>query len=166
MPNYRRHYLALPVFVTLVTHGRTPWMVGDGAEEVLAAMRRVKQVYPFRHLAHVILPDHLHWLFELRDGTDFSRPVAALKRQATWRMKERGLAGPFWQDRFYDHLIRDEADFGAHLDYIHYNPVRHGHCGRAGDWPLSSFPSWVERGVYDPDWGVIEPGYLAGMDLE
>jgi len=166
MPNYRRHYLALPVFVTVVTHGREPWIKGEQAETVLAAMRAVKIKYPFRHLAHAVLPDHLHWLFETTDENDFSRQVTALKREVTWRLKEQGLAGPFWQDRFYDHLVRDEADFQAHLDYIHFNPVKHGHCARAMDWPHSSFQSWLERGAYEADWGALEPVNLAGMDME
>lgn len=154
------------MFVTLVTHGRRPWLTGEHAEVVLAAMRKVKAKTPYRHLAHVILPDHLHWLFEAREAGDFSKRVAALKRKVTWRLKERNLAGPFWQDRFYDHLIRDEADLRAHLDYIHFNPVERGHCRRAADWPDSSFRAWLARGAYAPGWGEVEPGDLAGMDLE
>ena len=50
-------------------------------------------------------------------------------------MKEQGVSGPFWQARFYDHLIRDEADLRKPLDYIHFNPVRQGHCAKAADWP-------------------------------
>ncbi len=166
MPNYRRHYLDLPVFVTLVTHGRAGWLNINRVEDVLAAMRSVKLKYPFRHIAHVILPDHLHCLFEPEADTDFSRLVAAVKREVTWRMKAQGRVGPFWQNRFYDHLLRDEADFQAHLDYIHFNPVKHGHCKRASDWPHSSFESWLVRGAYTPDWGVAEPGNLVGMNLE
>lgn len=166
MPDYRRYYLALPVFVTLVSHGRDPWLCGERAEDVLAAMRKVKARHPFRHLAHAILPDHMHWLFETGDGADFSGVVAAVKREVTWRSKARGLAGPFWQDRFFDHLIRDEADLRTHLDYIHFNPVKHGHCTRAADWPHSSFQSWLARGAYAPNWGAVEPVNLAGMNLE
>jgi putative transposase len=166
MPNYRRHYLALPVFVTLVTHGRAGWLIGERVEVVLAAMRGVKLYYPFRHIAHVILPDHIHWLFEPEADTDFSKLVSAVKREVTWRMKAQGQAGPLWQNRFYDHLIRDEADLQAHLDYIHFNPVKHGHGQRAADWPHSSFSSWLARGAYPPDWGVAEPEHLVGMNLE
>ena len=166
MSNYRRHYLARPVFVTLVTHNRARWLIGDRVEDVLVAMRGVKRKYPFRHIAHVILPDHIHWLFEPEAGSNFSKLVAAVKREVTWRMKAQGQEGPFWQNRFYDHLLRDETDFQAHLDYIHFNPVKHGHCKRAADWPHSSFLSWQARGAYTPDWGVAEPGNLAGMQPE
>ena len=166
MPDYRRFYLNQPVFVTLVTHNRQPWLADQGAEAVLAAMRKVKAQYPLRNIAHVVLPDHLHWLFETDENTDFSQRVAAVKREFTWRMKEQGLSGPFWQARFYDHLIRDEADLRKHLDYIHFNPVRHGHCAKAADWPWSSFPAWLERGGYPHHWGEVAPADLAEMDLE
>ena len=81
-------------------------------------------------------------------------------------MKEQGVSGPFWQDRFYDPLIRDEADLRKHLDYIHFNPVSHGHCAKAADWPWPSFPAWFERGGYPRHWGEVEPADLAEMDLE
>jgi putative transposase len=166
MPNYRRHRLPLPVFVTLVTHHRMPCLAGDHAEGLLAAMRAVKLRHPYRHHAHVILPDHLHWLFGVMEGTDFSRIVAALKREFTWRMKERGMSGPFWQNRFHDHLIRDRADWDKHLDYIHYNPVKHGHCPRPEAWPYSSYHTWLARGAYPMGWGAGEPETITGMELE
>ncbi len=166
MPNYRRYRLPLPVFVTIVTRNRIPWMADERGELVLAAMRRVREKLPFRNHAHVILPDHLHWLFEPPDGADFSAIVAAFKREATWRLKELGLTGPFWQNRFYDHLIRDDDDLHRHLDYIHFNPVKHGLCALPSAWPFSSFATWQKRGAYADDWGSSMPDSLTGMDLE
>jgi putative transposase len=164
MPNYRRHYLAAPVFVTLVTHRREPWLL-DHAAQLSVSMHRVRARHPFRHLAHVVLPDHLHWLFEADDG-DFSALIAAFKRDATWALKAEGLTGPFWQNRFYDHVIRDDDDLRRHLDYIHYNPVKHGHCTHPRDWPHSSFTAWQARGAYPADWGEAEPGGIRTMRLE
>ena len=63
---------------------------------------------------------------------------------------ERGI----WQRRFWEHQIRDEPDFAAHADYLHYNPVKHGLVARTVDWPHSTFHRFVERGVYSRDWGV------------
>jgi Transposase and inactivated derivatives len=166
MPNYRRYRLDLPVFVTIVTRGRRPWLADTGIEPLLAAMREIKPQHPFRHYAHVILPDHLHWLFKPLNGSDFSGIVASLKREVTWRLKEQGLSGPFWQDRFYDHLIRDDADLQRHLDYIHFNPVKHGHCAHPADWPHSSYRAWLERGAYTPGWGATIPESITGMDIE
>ena len=65
--------------------------------------------------------------------------------------KRKGLRG-YWQPRFWEHTIRDENDFGRHLDYIHYNPVKHELARCAHAWPFSSFHRWVERGVYDAEW--------------
>lgn len=90
MPNYRRYYPPLPVFVAVVTHARRPWLLAE-VDLVLGAMRWVKAHLPYRHLAHVLLPDHLHWLFVPAEPRDLSRIVAAVKREASWRLKARVL---------------------------------------------------------------------------
>lgn len=164
MPNYRRYYLPGPVFVTIVTHQRRPWLI-DMVEDVSRSMHFSQSKYPFRHLAHVVLPDHIHWLFEPR-VKNFSFVVASFKRDLSWRMKSRGEIQPFWQARFHDHIIRDEGDFYRHIDYIHFNPVKHGYCAHPADWQHSSFSSWLARGTYDDDWGRQAPENLRDMNLE
>jgi len=164
MPNYRRHRLAAPVFVTLVAHRRLPWLTRHAAQ-LSASMHRTHARRPFRHLAHVVLPDHLHWLFEPDDG-DFSAVVATFKRDVSWALKADGLSMPLWQNRFYDHLIRNDDDLHRHLDYLHFNPVKHGHCAHPRDWPHSSFAAWQSRGAYADDWGATEPDDIRDMRLE
>ena len=167
MPRYRRFYLPNhPVFVTVVTHQRQPWL-GDAenAQRLLAAMREVKQLHPYRHLAHAILPDHFHWLFE-PDNTDFSKVVQAVKLNMTWGLKRGGAQGPFWQNRFLDHLIRDEQDLHNHLDYIHYNPVKHFLSENPESYPHTSFAEWRKRGHYEPGWGHTEPPAIQSMNPE
>jgi putative transposase len=168
MPHYRRYLLeGRVVFVTLVTHHRRPWL-GETArvETLLESMKRVKAHRPFRHIAHVVLPDHMHWMFRPADD-DFSKIVGAVKRDVSWRLKEAGrILPPYWQSRFYDHIIRDEADLRRHLDYIHFNPVRHGVAPSAAAYIYSSFGAWRDRGVYDDGWGDAEPRGLSEMDLE
>lgn len=66
----------------------------------------------------------------------------------------------FWQKRFWDHIIRDECDFERHLDYIHYNPVKHGLVTKPEDWPHTSFTSWQQKGVYPERWGWSLPQSL------
>lgn len=173
MPNYRRYYLAgHPVFVTLVTRQRRPWLGSpDATEMLLAAMRKVRERQPYQHLAHVVMPDHLHWLLHPADG-NFSRMVAAVKRDVTWRMKDTAVGQQafadlgLWQPRFYDHVIRDDDDLARHLDYIHYNPVKHGHAAAPGEWPASSFRAWVERGHYPAEWGARAPDSIRSLELE
>ena len=71
-----------------------------------------------------------------------------------------------WQRRFWEHLIRDKEDWRRHVDYIHYNPVKHGYVSRPGDWPWSSFEKALKRGWYPAGWGEQEPRNLVGMDFE
>ena len=125
-----------------------------------------KTQHPYRHIAHVILHDHLHWMLLPDDGVRFSAVVGALKRDVTWRLKRTGVSGPLWQERFFDHVIRDPDDFRRHLDYVHFNPVRHGYVRQAIDFGQSSFRAWVERGVYSADWGTTEPASIGSLDLE
>jgi len=119
------------------------------------------------HSAHidaiVVLPDHLHCLWQLPPGDDdyplrwrlikarFSQgvPDDVTPTASRVRRGERGV----WQRRYWEHRIRDGADHARHLDYIHYNPVKHGHAAMAKDWPYSSFRRWVARGVYPEEWG-------------
>ena len=62
-----------------------------------------------------------------------------------------------WQRRFWEHIIRDENDWKNHMNYIHYNPVKHGFVPSPGDWQHSTFRYWVDRGLYEKDWGSVEP---------
>jgi putative transposase len=82
----------------------------------------------------------------------FSRSIDGGERISRSRRRkgERGI----WQRRYWEHVIRDEQDHQRHMDYIHYNPVKHGHVQSAKDWPYSSFHRWVKRGVYPVDWAA------------
>jgi putative transposase len=76
--------------------------------------------------------------------------------------KERSV----WQRRFWEHWIRDQADWRRHVDYVHYNPVKHGYAARAADWRPSSIHGYIRDGVYPRDWGACEPQGVVGMELE
>jgi REP-associated tyrosine transposase len=165
MTNYRRAHTPGATWFFTVTlaerHGNR--LLVDHIDRLRQTVLDVKRRHPFRIDALVVLPDHLHCLWTLPPGeTDygtrwglikagFSRGIAAGEALSASRSKrgERGL----WQRRFWEHLIRDDADFARHADYIHWNPVKHGHVGRVADWPYSTFHAWVARGVYAADWG-------------
>jgi putative transposase len=129
-----------------------------------AAVATVRRNHPFAIHAMVVLPDHLHAVWRLPpDDADFStrwrlikasfsRAVATGERITPSRARrgERGV----WQRRFWEHLIRDECDWRRHVDYIHYNPVKHGHVPRAVEWPYSSLHRFIRAGWYEPDWGA------------
>jgi putative transposase len=103
----------------------------------------------------------------LPDGeSDYSTRWARIKRNVSrecrkgfhdarllTRSARKRREATIWQRRFWEHRIRNDADFERHVDYIHYNPVRHGYVASASDWPYSTFQQYVERGIYAPDWG-------------
>ncbi len=175
MPNYRRWYVAGgQYFFTLVTWERMPIFWDPVARRLLGdSFRKVRARHPFQIPAIVLLPDHMHciWTMPLGDA-QFSMRWNEIKRHFT-RAWHRGGAGCreaarsesrlrrqercVWQRRFWEHFIRDEDDFANILDYIHYNPVRHGYVERPGDWPASSFGRYVRAGLYQEGWGRDEP---------
>jgi putative transposase len=131
------------------------------------AFRTVKQAHPFQLDAIVIFPDHLHALWTLPEGDDdfslrwrqvksaFSGAIEKGERVSLSRAtkQERGI----WQRRFGEHAIRDDNDFARHVDYIHFNPVKHGYVARVADWPYSSFHRYVRLGICPLDWvGAVE----------
>lgn len=158
-------------FFTLVTYERSPIFADQAAVDIYRrAMRKVQAVRPFTLEAEVILPDHIHLMWTLPEGdADYPTRLRLAKRAFTHeflrtRRDRRDLPGSrvakgeqaVWQRRYWEHTIRDDCDFQAHLDYIHINPVKHGLVSAAWDWPYSTFANWVERGVYDPWWGSDE----------
>ena len=160
MPRYRRYFDTNDVvFVTLVTAERRRWLTSERAKQhFLDCLREVKINQPFQHFGHVILDDHVHWLFRVNENHSVSSLVASLKQRVIHSRRQTGLNWQgLWQRRFYDHIIRDERDFREHLDYIHYNPVRHGYVSMACQWKWSSFHTWVARGNYSHCWGTKEP---------
>src|SRR5262245_46991258 len=157
-------------FFTLVTERRRPLFREPGSVELfLEAVEKVRSRHPFDVDAYVVLPDHLHALWTLPEGdANFStrwrlikeaftrayiKMHGALDRNASRQSKgEQAI----WQRRFWEHVIRDDADFAGHLHYIHINPVKHGLVAAARDRPHSTFQDWVARGVYDETWGSQE----------
>jgi len=138
-------------------------------ETLRDSVRRVRKLYPFHIHGWVVLPEHLHCVMELppQDADfatrwrlikmAFSKAIPYTERLSAVRARrgERGI----WQRRYWEHLIRDEADYRAHMDYVHINPVKHGLVERVADWPYSTFHRLVADGVYPPDWaGGFESG--------
>ena len=172
MSDYRRCYVPGGCyFFTVVTFQRRPLLLAPGAVDLLRqAMRQAMAVRPFAIQAMVVLPDHLHALWQLPVGdVDFSSRWRDIKghfaRGIDAPVNRRGEK-PVWQRRFWEHAIRDAQDWRRHLDYVHFNPVKHGLATCARDWPYSSFLRGVERGWYDLGWGCREPEEIRGWSLE
>ena len=173
MPNFRRYYRPNALFfITNVTCNRIPYLESVKAvDTLLATTRNVQRIHPFRLLSYVVLPNHFHWLMIVDDEQgDFSKVMHSVKRNFAFAYKrEFGLTGSvrLWQSRFWDHLIRDETDLHNHVDYIHWNPVKHGYVARPEDWTHSTYRYWLDRGYYQAGWGQGgEPRSAADLDFE
>jgi putative transposase len=181
MPKYRRWRVqGATYFFTVVTHLRRRFLTDPLARRCLReAIATVRAKRPFEIPAIVLLPDHLHAIWNLPIGdADYSVRWRRIKEEFTRQYtKAGGSEGPLtpsrqqrsergiWQRRFWEHTIQEEHDFERHFDYIHYNPVKHGYVESPKDWPWSSFHKWVDREVYSPDWGRLSGGPLAFDDL-
>jgi len=169
MPNYRRAYRpGGTFFFTLVTEDRAPLFAGERGRSILHdALENCLASRPFELVAVVLLLDHLHAMWTLPiDDADFSSRWSMIKSQFTrnWladggderaisESRKKNRRRGVWQPRFYEHLIRDQDDFNRHLDYIHFNPVKHGLAACPHSWTHSSFGKWVRQGDYARDWG-------------
>ncbi|MGZ8219787.1 REP-associated tyrosine transposase [Methylomagnum sp.] len=143
-------------------------------EDLRTAFRETRRDHPFSLDGAVILPDYLHCLWRLPPDDDdfptrwwliksrFSQRIETGGRVSASRQKkaERGI----WQCRYWEHAIRDERDYQKHLDYIHYNPVKHGFARAAKDWPYSTFNAYVGRGTYSIEWSAPQETRKLALD--
>ena len=165
MSDYRRLRIAGGrYFFTVNVADRASALLTSHIRELKTSFADTRRILPFRIDAIVILPEHLHCIWTLPpDDADssarwqlikgnFSRHVAAqeTRSRSRARRRERGV----WQRRFWEHAIRHEASYAAHLDYIHYNAVKHGYATAPGEWPYSSFGRFVQAGLYPRDWAA------------
>ncbi len=165
MPNYRRVWIpGGTYFFTVAIADRSQRLLAEHIDLLRAAFARARIAMPFAVEAIVVLPDHLHAVWTLPPGdadyatrwsrlkADFARalPVSERIGASRARKRERGL----WQRRYWARAIVDDRVFDAHVDYVHFNPVKHGHVAHAADWPWSSFHRFVRRGVLSRDWAA------------
>jgi putative transposase len=169
MPEYKR--MICPggtYFFTLITYQRQRIFSTSKPKSLLyESIEHVRSLHPFTIEAYCILPDHLHFIWRLPNGdANYSMRISQIKRhfskkyvamfglsfnKSESRDKRRELT--IWQRRFWEHWIRDEDDLNRHIDYIHFNPVKHGVVDRVYKWNDSSFHDYVKAGFYDPSWG-------------
>jgi len=151
-------------FFTVNLAERKKTLLVDHINDLRAAFKKVKISHPFIIDAIVVLPEHLHTIWTLpKNDSDFStrwrlikswfsKSLPRTERINSSRMDklERGI----WQRRFWEHQIQDETDYNQHMDYVYYNPVKHGYVKNVIDWHYSSFHRDVENDIYSKDWGA------------
>lgn len=155
-------------FFTVNLANRSSRLLVEHVDRLCDAVRVVKRRRPFEIVAWVILPDHMHAIWSLPEGdadfsgrwslikAGFSRAISRTEGVSPSRRgkRERGV----WQRRFWEHLIRDDNDLRRHVDYVHINPVKHGHVERASDWPHSSIHRYIKAGWVTAEWASDPDG--------
>ncbi len=151
-------------FFTINLENRKSSLLIDKFSHLRDVINHVKQKHPFKLDALVIMPEHFHMMITLPENDNnfanrimliksgFSRKIPKTEdiNRSRIHKRERGI----WQRRYWEHFIRDEKDYERHVDYIHYNPVKHGYVKKAVDWKYSTIHKYIELGVYDKNWGV------------
>jgi putative transposase len=161
---YRRADIAgATYFFTVKLADRTSNLHVDHIDIFREAVRKIRETHPFEIVAMVIMPNHLHAVWNLPEN-DADFPLRWSLIKATFSRKipktetingsrkikrERGI----WQRRYWEHQIRDEIDLEAHVAYIYMNPVKHGYVAKASDWPYSSIHKEIRLGRIDANWG-------------
>jgi putative transposase len=162
MPDYRRAKGSVFFFAVALADRRSDLLVRD-IDRFRRCYRSAQKKRPFETVAICVLPDHVHALWEMPEHdldfaarwslikTGFSRGLDAAGQRSASKVskREKGI----WQRRYWEHAIRNDRDLARHVDYIHFNPVKHGHVTRVVDWPHSSFHRYVQRGLLEADWG-------------
>ncbi len=163
MPDYRRNRVpGGTYFFTINLRDRSSDLLITQIDALRTAVRQVAAKSPFHIDAWVVLPEHMHCVWTLPENDldysgrwraikmGFSKSLPAVERRSSV-MINRGERG-IWQNRFWEHTIRDDRDYAAHMDYTHFNAVKHGLVQNAADWPYSSFRRCIAKGIYPGDW--------------
>ena len=167
MPDYRRRRVPGGCyFFTLNLLDRRSSLLTDHIDALRDAIAHVRAAHPFHIDAMSVMPDHLHAVITLPVGdADFSTRWSLVKArfsrsipagESISRSRDRKRERGIWQRRFWEHAIADDDDYIHHIDYTHYNPVKHGHVTRPIDWPYSTFHQYVAQGILDPHWATNE----------
>ena len=163
MSRYRRSLVpGATYFFTVTLADRRSQLLVEQMDRLRTALQTVRTRRPFQTIAVCVLPDHLHTIWRLPEGdADFSGRWSLVKRLFSSGLPASGTLSPskaakrekgIWQRRFWEHQIRDDIDLQRHVDYVHYNPVKHELVRQVRDWPHSSFHAWVKRGDLPEGW--------------
>ncbi|GAA4877333.1 REP-associated tyrosine transposase [Ferrimonas pelagia] len=163
MPNYRRAWQQGGTYfftVVLANRNNADWLKSH-IDALRQAVRQTQQTHPFTIHAWSVMPDHFHCVISLPPNeADFAVRIRMIKSGFTQALHQAGIGEQkIWQRGYWEHLIRDQADHNAHVDYVHINPLKHGLVTQVVDWPHSTFHRYVKQGIYPPNWaGGTERG--------
>ena len=162
MSDYKRLFIENAyVFLTITTYKRKPILI-DNIVLLRESFKRAIEIYNFEIYAAVILPDHMHLILIPKKIEDYPKIIFAIKYHFSRNVKisenrlsfskiRKGEKG-IWQRRYWEHTIISEKNLYKHVDYIHYNPTKHGFVEKPKDWKYSSFGKFVEQNLYEETW--------------
>ena len=174
--NYKRFFIQNSmVFITMVTYNRNPILL-DYIQLLKDSFQYAKTKFQFKIYAIVILKEHLHIIIKPDEIANYPNIVKYIKTYFSRYidMKNNNLSNGkkhkrekgIWQSRYWAHIILDESDLNKHIDYIHFNPMKHYNI-RPKDWNFSSFKNFVKNGYYDENWCNFEDKYnILNLNLE
>jgi len=154
------------IHVVVVAYQRKPILIKN-VDLLRESFKNAKLFFDFEIVAVCILPDHFHLILNPKDINEYPKIITAIKYYFSKRIDNVGVETPtygyknksekgIWQRRYFEHSIIHEEDLNNHLDYIHYNPVKHGYVKAVKDWSFSSFHNFVKIKNYDENWGSFE----------
>lgn len=156
-------------FFTVVTYQRQTLLTQKEYIQYLReAFQHVRKKWPFTIEAIVVLPDHLHCIWTLPpNDADYATRWRLIKHFVTCKINNNRVNKiRIWQKRYWEHCLRNERDWQMHMDYIHYNPVKHEYVASPMEWPYSSFFKSVEKGLYNKNWGENVSNEIIQMECE
>ena len=169
--NYKRLFIPNAiVFITVVTRNRNNILI-ENIDYLRKSFILTKQNYSFDIIAIIINPDHFHMIIKPQNIEEYPKIIGSIKSKFTKlsnieRSINNNRESNIWQRRYWEHTIRDEKDLYKHIDYIHYNSMKH-HNITPKDWEYSSFKKFVKNGYYDIDWCNFEDKYnIKNMNIE
>jgi putative transposase len=168
MPEYRRVFIEGGTYAfTVVTHRRQPLFNDPVSREILFnSIQRIQYLYPFEQIAYCLLPDHIHCIWTLPAG-DSDYPIRWKLIKCKFSRLYQDIYGPrpslnrskikrgevaIWQRRFWEHTIKDDNDLYNHINYIHFNPIKHGFVDNPHNWEWSSYIKYELEGYYPDPW--------------
>ena len=168
MPNYIRNRIkgGCYFFTTNLLERHNNQLLIDHIDLLRESIQSIKNKYPFHIDGWVVLPEHMHFIITLPpEDDDYTKRIRLIKSSFSKKLEKTEYRSPvrqsrnergIWQRRYWEHAIRNEHDYARHMDYLHFNPVKHGYVSTVIDWPYSTFHRLVKQGVYPSDWGGRE----------
>lgn len=157
--NYKRLFIPNSlVFLTIVTQDRANILL-DNLDILNHALFNTIKLYKYNLIAYTVQSNHIHCILKPKSISDYSNIIKSFKYSFTKQYKQKYLlTKKLWQNRFWEHTIRNNDDLNKHLDYIHYNSIKHENV-LPKDWKYSSFKKFVKSGLYENNWCNFEDKY-------